>query len=343
MNSRLQATVLSSVVGLSVIATAVVTFLETDFAATGKSPLGGQYQRTVEARFTDNIPYRDLSIHGWSAMKLWLFGQTNSGAIIADSGRMFTSEEVIDVTTQFDFHTEVSAAKSTLDQRNIALVAVVVPDKTRIYVQDLPFERPAMMADRYDQILTTLKSLAVPAVDLRQSLIEGQNLQDVFMWTDTHWSPGGAQIAAQQTAQAINKDFEFEKSEFTTSAVLTQDFDGDLISFAETGPFRKWVGPRRETITTYSTEVVVQSDDLFGDIEVPLALVGTSFSARTEFHFAGFLKQHTGLDLINYAQSGRGPFEPMREFLSSEALKTSPPKLVIWEIPERYIPVKEAS
>ncbi len=42
-------------------------------------------------------------------------------------------------------------------------------------------------------------------------------------------------------------------------------------------------------------------------------------------------------DVVNLAREGDGPFAPMAEFLSSGELKRLSPKLVIWEIPERYL------
>ena len=342
MKQPTQLLAMSSLIGSFALITGVATVMQTDLGANGATPIGGLYQRSVEARFSDNIPFRDLSIHSWNAVKLGLFGQPSEGAFIADSGRMFTTEELVEPQSQFDLHTELLAAKSTLDAHGVTLIPVIVPDKARIYANDLGFERTENLVARYTQIQRTVDASGLKAVDLRDSLFMGQFDHDVFMWTDTHWSPYGARLAAQEVARHIDS-FELDRTEFRTSADPAIAFEGDLVSFAETGPFREWVGPVAETIVPYQTDATELSSDLFADIEVPIALIGTSFSARTEFNFEGFLKQATGLDLINYAQSGHGPFKPMRDFLSSDALMVSPPQIVVWEIPERYIPVKDPS
>ena len=43
-------------------------------------------------------------------------------------------------------------------------------------------------------------------------------------------------------------------------------------------------------------------------------------------------------DLINYAKEGKGPFRPMLELLRDEGFR-DPPQLLVWEFPERYLPM----
>ncbi len=81
-------------------------------------------------------------------------------------------------------------------------------------------------------------------------------------------------------------------------------------------------------------------DDLFGDSQQPrLALVGTSYSANPRWNFEGALKQALSADLINYAKEGKGPLEPMLELLQDEGFRKDPPQLLVWEFPERYLPM----
>ena len=70
-----------------------------------------------------------------------------------------------------------------------------------------------------------------------------------------------------------------------------------------------------------------------------MALVGTSYSADERWNFAGALRQALGSDLVNFAEDGRGPLLPMLKFLQSDDFKNAPPRLVIWEFPERYLPI----
>lgn len=341
MKSSLQSYMLASVIGVFTLGTGVATLVQTDFAARGEAVYGGLYQRAVEDRFNAVIPMRDLSANVFAAIKLGVFGQTSDGAMIAESGRLFTTEELVSPTSEFSFRTELASAHSALDAMGIALVPVIVPDKARIYAQDLGRARSDDLIARYGVALNTITEMGLTSPDLRDAFYAGTSNGDVFMRTDTHWSPQGAELAAKQIAETL-KQHPAERQEFLTLVLQDQPFRGDLISYADTGPFQPFVGPQTETLPVIETTAVDPVDDLFGDVEIPVALVGTSYSARTEFNFEGYLKQETGLDLINYAVSGTGPFAPMRDFLNSDDLKSTPPQIVIWEIPERYIAVKDS-
>ena len=98
------------------------------------------------------------------------------------------------------------------------------------------------------------------------------------------------------------------------------------------------------TLWLYQMLAVIPTDlvdaaGLLGDVELPVALVGTSYSANPAWNFAGALRQHLQRDLSNHAEDGQGPIVPMLKYLQSEEFKNSPPQLVIWEFPERYLPM----
>src|SRR5690606_19340461 len=95
--------------------------------------------------------------------------------------------------------------------------------------------------------------------------------------------------------------------------------------------------PRHQTRTL--EEQSSDSDSLFVDSTVPVALVGTSYSANPKWNFDGALRQALGSDLLNFAEDGQGPLLPMLKFLQSEELREAPPQWVIWEFPERYLPL----
>jgi len=144
-----------------------------------------------------------------------------------------------------------------------------------------------------------------------------------------------AEAVAQVVAQDLDPDARFE-----TLRLGPRDFEGDLVAFADTGFWRPWVGPVFEQIETFETRSLDAGDlGLFDEVDTPVALVGTSFSAREDFHFVGFLKSALGADVVSFAMEGHGPFVPMGRFLNGDALASAPPKLVIWEIPERYLDI----
>ena len=75
-------------------------------------------------------------------------------------------------------------------------------------------------------------------------------------------------------------------------------------------------------------------DDLFGDDNLPnVALIGTSFSRNS--NFAEFLQQALGAPIGDFSKDGGEFSGGANGYFSNPAFVQTPPKLVIWEIPER--------
>ena len=117
---------------------------------------------------------------------------------------------------------------------------------------------------------------------------------------------------------------------------------GDLVRLAGLEWLPVTWQPQPETVAaTHITEKAaeVQSaddslDDLFGDDNLPnVALIGTSFSRNS--NFAGFLQQALGAPIGNFAKDGGEFSAGANGYFDNPAFKQTPPKLVIWEIPER--------
>lgn len=339
--SQFPAIFLASFLALIATGMGLAALSQANIQIAQKSVLDGSYQRIYETRFEQEIPLRDASIHVWNAVLLKLFGQTRAGAVLSSDGWMFTEEEFLLPSNDVDFVAELELARSTLSGLGIPLVLILVPDKSRIYADKFDRPRSEVFETRYDRLLAIAEAANFGHLDVRPLLSVSQDRPQTFMRTDTHWSPEGAARVADGVALAVT-DLDFPRSDFRTEATGARPFDGDLLVFAQTGALRSWAGPEPEMIAEFQT-TNLSNASLFGDVAPPVALVGTSFSARSEFHFEGFLKQALGADVINYSQSGRGPFAPMQDFLGMETLITNPPALVLWEIPERFVTLEEKS
>jgi len=298
----------------------------------GPRPLAdGSYQRQYESTFAGALPGRSLGTEFFAAAKLALLGEMAEGAVMGRDGWLFTTEELMPPKHVYDLAAELQAARGHLDPLGVQLLPVILPDKARVHAAKLPRRRSAPYQQRYPKAQALLAAAGYPVVDsLRALRAEG------FMRTDTHWTPAGARAVAAEIAALLPTRDSRDRGDFETVALETAPFDGDLTRFAATGRFGGWAGITPEAIQTYETHShVVQ--DLFGDVEIPVVLVGSSFSANPAFHFEGFLKSALGQDVLNMAQVGRGPFAPMHAYLGSEELRENPPEIVIWEIPERYL------
>lgn len=315
----------------------LTSFCATDWALAHREFLSGQYQRAVETDFTSNIPFMDAARGMYTAANLVVFGQAHPEVVVAGQDWLFTAEEFREPDGDVDFLEELDTARLALSVHGIRLVPVIVPDKARVYSDLLPHSRAEEIDDRYEAALSLLSAEGFPAIDLRAVLVAGRAGGETFMRTDTHWSPHGAQLAAEAVAVSLGAR---GSATFETIVGPTQPFRGDLASFVDTGHLSDWVGPQPETIAIPETISASDGLGLFGDAQIDLVLVGTSFSARTDFNFPGFLEAATGFDLVSFAIEGRGPFDPMRDLLSGSALTDIQPRIVIWEIPERYIPTR---
>ncbi|TCL08830.1 alginate O-acetyltransferase complex protein AlgJ [Shimia isoporae] len=293
--------------------------------------LKGTYQRGYESRFERSVPANDGAVALWAAVKWSLFQEMSTGAVASKDGWLFTAEEFSEPGETRDLREELARVGKILAKYGISLVPVIVPDKARMHEHHLARGRSEKFASRYDRALSSIKAAGLVGVDLRDAL----SFPDSFKRTDTHWSPEGARRAALEIA-AVVSIYDFPHTNVTTVETGSVLFEGDLIAFVPTGQFRARVGPPREYIKTFETSVT-PAGDLFQEVTIPVALVGTSFSAKQEFHFEGFLKQALQADVLNASSVGQGPFVPMDTFLDEISKLSSLPSVVVWEIPERFL------
>jgi alginate O-acetyltransferase complex protein AlgJ len=237
----------------------------------------------------------------------------------------------------------VREIQQRLAKRGITLLVAVVPDKSRIASAQLcDLRRPLKLQQRAVNWVDGLNKAGVAAIDLAPTL---QPLgADAYLRTDTHWSETGSAAAAKTVAQHVQA--------MGISATPHKDFDvkvqdparrpGDLVRLAGLEWLPVTWQPQAETVAaTRISEKVAQAqsggdnlDDLFGDDNLPnVALIGTSFSRNS--NFAGFLQQALGAPIGNFAKDGGEFSGGANGYFDNPAFKQTPPKLVIWEIPER--------
>lgn len=244
----------------------------------------------------------------------------------------------------------VQRVHEKLQNQGIELIVAVVPDKSRIESSHLcQLQRPTALQGRASEWVAALQAKGVTALDLNQSL-NGHN-QPVFLQTDTHWNETGAHFAARQISQQVHaQGMQLEPRQRTA---IIRDASrlraGDLTRLAgidwlpETWqPAMESVQPSRfepiaEPAEAGSNSSVTSSDDdLFGDADLPtVALLGSSFSRTSEF--ANFLAHELETTVPSFAKDGGGFSVSAGEYLESPAFKQTPPRLIIWEIPERVL------
>jgi alginate O-acetyltransferase complex protein AlgJ len=251
---------------------------------------------------------------------------------------------------------DVLKVQKTLSAKGIKLLVVVVPDKTRIEASQLGMlHRPSRYAQRASQWVTDLNSSGIDALDLTDTLAAfKQKHTAAFLKSDSHWTEQGAQAAAIAVSAEV-LHLKITPSPAQTWVVdkrIDSSRSGDLIRLAGVDWLPTGLQPEQDIAQETSFKVddrknnapgssaqsvaSTSTDDLFGDTDLPnIVVIGTSYS-RTS-NFVAFIEKELNAKVANLARSGGDFSGAMNAYLSSVAFKKTPPKLVIWEIPERVL------
>ena len=196
-----------------------------------------------------------------------------------------------------------------------------------------------MISDIPKKIAQMRELIAVIDRPVDQVIIEGR----IVIATDT---PLGAEVAAQTVAEAVSRQklLQAEPQAYVTDAGSSAPYKGDLTNFLPLDPLFSELLPAPDNLQKRTTRPAAgnadSGDALFADSQIPVALVGTSYSANPHWNFLGALQQALRSDVVNYAEDGHGPLLPMLKYLQTDAFKTSAPQVLVWEFPERYLPMK---
>ncbi|MCG8416262.1 MAG: hypothetical protein MI746_18750 [Pseudomonadales bacterium] len=227
----------------------------------------------------------------------------------------------------------IAAVSDALALRNVELVVVPVPSKARIHADKIQQDPDAIHRSLYDTLLRFLEGQQIAHIDTAATFGSGNG--DYFFKTDTHWLPEAAALAASGLSYLKTKE---SGNGFTITNVSHTEHRGDLLNFISLEPWFSDLSPAPESLITYE---VVSSDsemDLFAEIPAPeVALVGTSYSANSKWNFEGALKLALDEDVMNFATEGEGPIVPMLDFIDRYLPELPELRLVVWEIPERYL------
>ncbi|AMO78463.1 MULTISPECIES: alginate O-acetyltransferase [Pseudomonas] len=319
-------------------------------AAEGTTVLNGKLAHAFEGHYDDQFPIKRLGTNLWAALDYALFDEGRPGVVIGKDGWLYTDEEFKPAPSQTQLDDNwalVRGVQQELERRGVKLVLAIIPAKARIYPEYIGKEQPAQLhVGLYDEFLQRARQAGMAAPKLLDTLEQAKNNGQVFLRTDTHWTPLGAEAVAQRLAQSIREgqNLDLPQQTFITDASKATPHKGDLLTFLPLDPLFSELLPAPDQLQARQThpaeDNAAAGGDLFGDSAEPqVALVGTSYSANPHWNFAGALKQALSTDLINYAKEGKGPLEPMLELLKDPGFQQKPPRLLVWEFPERYLPM----
>lgn len=315
------------------------------FETPGTSVVDGAWADAYQRALDEASPLLAPSRTVWGVIDLVVFGQGRPGVLVGADGWLYSAEEydvVADVPAAIRAWSDtVAAVAARLAEDDIALVVALVPSKAVMVPDPAPAPLPDGARVRYQATLDALHAHGVLAPDLRPALAEASEHGAVYLRTDTHWTPHGALAAARAVARTVAERAPFpglEATPYRTDTLGAEPLLGDLSTFLDLGPLAGRIGPRPDLLEVRRTvSLEGPGEDLFAEVSLPVALVGTSYSADPRWNLPGSLRDALGADVHEAALSGLGPLEPLERYLASEAFINTPPEVVVWEIPERYL------
>jgi len=307
----------------------------------------GGMAKAIETHYDKQFPVKSLGTSLWAGLEFMLFGTGRPGVVIGRDQWLFSDEEFKPVAHAdhniSDNWALIRGVNRELARHNVRLVMAIVPAKHRLYPEYVGEVRPHdLHQGLFHEFHRQAQQASILAPDLLSPLRRTkQQGRQVFLRTDTHWTPEGAEVVARQLGEAIHRNqlLKAKPQVFVTEVVEVKEREGDLVTFLPFEPLFPELLPPPDRLQQRVTEKAdADTVDLFGDEQIPVALVGTSYSADPSWNFDGALREALMSDLTNHAESGRGPILPMLKYLQSDDLRNHPPQVVIWEFPERYLP-----
>lgn len=234
-----------------------------------------------------------------------------------------------------------------LNNKGIKLLVVLVPLKMRTYSEYLPenFMFSDFLMNQYDHILTDLESKGVITADLNTAFANATKRisePPLFFRLDTHWTPTGAMVAAQAIRYSLTVRNEFKT---LMDTVPTVTYSIKIANRKRPSKGRDLVKQLPEGSPTFEPEMMAQVNvirassehtDLQNSATTPqITLMGSSYS-NDWTGFPDALRFTLQRDIASISvNADQGSWVGMESYLRDESFQKQPPKILIWELPER--------
>lgn len=239
--------------------------------------------------------------------------------------------------------------RDQLAARDIALLVVPVPGKATVYPEylvrgaehpDTPEESPTL------RLIRDLKEADVHVVDLNTFFQQARRHNDaqsqwLYLPRDTHWTPYGAERAAEHVASRIIELGLTSKGSVDYAAEpATVDRLGDVIKMLRCPPIEQRFEPAQVTCRQVIRQ---ETGELYqDDLESPILVLGDSFlriyqkDAPKHAGFIAHLARAMRRPLDSIVDDG-GASTLVREKLAHDPERLIGKALVVWEFVERDI------
>ena len=291
-------------------------------------------------------------------LSLWLFGllspaMAQSPVIIGKDQWLFYRPEMIQPADEAAINTSLDLVQrfnKILAANGTTLAYAVIPIKMRIYADFLPEQAKLSpyMAANYERVIKVLKAKGVNAVDVNTAMMKSPirtSISPIFLKGDTHWSQLGGMVVAEAIKDEILVNPLLKKAYDTTpEEKYTMKFRKKLYTL-KGGDLRNGLPadypkhPPEQTLLFDIKQAKKAATGLLDDTAVPeVVLVGSSYSQEWTL-FSQALKFALQRDVLAFAVTAdKSPWVGLLEtYVASDNFQNQPPKLLIWETPEREL------
>jgi len=237
--------------------------------------------------------------------------------------------------------------ESVLAARGIHLTVAMVPLKIRVYSEFLPddLKLSPYVKGNYSQMLGYFTSAGVNTADINSAFLNSplrSGDTPLYFRLDSHWTPVGAMLGAEALKKSLESD---PKSIELLNTVPTVKYTYKVANRKRPSRGRDLVDQLPPNAPTFAPELVAQVNllrdktnqaGLLGVQETPqIGLVGSSYSQEWT-GFSDAIRYVLQRDLaVAAVGADQGSWVGMESYLKDEAFQANPPKLLIWEMPER--------
>lgn len=304
--------------------------------------MSGQLLRQFEDYYDKGLFLRNPSIELWASAQYLLFREGSSGVVLGRAGWLFSNEEYrLPNAYQQALSSNVAKiveVEKTLKAHNKRLILLPLPMKLDVYAEYATRTPDRRSQQLYGDFIAQLRRSRIETTPLREAFLAHKGRQPLFLRTDTHWSPFGARLAAQELARQHPELI--GSAAYSSHQVAEKTLAGDLSNYLQ---FNRELAPEHfqpsllAVFETFKDNQQVSADSLFGEAEQPIMLVGSSYTKIDDWNFPGFLKESLKSDLQTTAVEARGPYYAMQQFLEGKHLQDPAITTVIWEFPLRTL------
>lgn len=329
---------------LGAVRTAFVADPQHPVTVTRAALLNGQTAKELEAHLDATLPGRAGLVAAANTFRYVTTRGASDEVRLGRDGWIFLASELAphpDAARHLRARAELIAPLSrALAARGVTLLVAVSPNKTRVEASHLQGGAlPAWTAAEpgYRDFLNLLRARGVHTADLLTPMLETQAREDQYYRTDTHWNQAGARTAAHAVAARVSAlAGDLPPAPFHTTAAPAAPRVGDLLRLMGLHVVPDALRPHADTEATETTVGDSAGGGLLGAAP-QVVLAGSSYGLRGNFE--GALQTALGSAVTNVSREGADFSGSLRTYLRDPAFTDAPPRVLVWEIPERFLPL----